>query len=369
MAVVVLTKTAPPVVVHSRGHHVVILPSERGLSITPLLPTLQSISVADPLCLVDEVAFLGITALQSPCVDDREALLRIVGRTVRAMPRHREQESATTTTPGGIADGVSLGADAWSLETLVYPIVSMAAAGNVAAGEVLQPLEAALVDVSTLAANGGAVGAGPTQRPNNDTNPNAERASLRYASAVMLGVRRLSALGGDERAMLSACAGLRQRAGVVERAAQDNAGCDGGRRAGGATSTAAEELERAFCLVSPLLLRPHGVRTHGAACEALVAAVRAVPTLGVRLLSFVLYAIRRLGGVTPEGGCVLSMLEILPELGAHKVTAKPVAGVIQTLAKTPQAEVRGVGIRLAARLIQVNSRSVVVTTYRSKFCF
>lgn len=337
--------------------------------------------MADPVCLVDEVSFLGITALQSPCVDDREALLRIVGRTVRAMPRRRRMQGSaaaaattTTTTPVGTTeDGVVslVDVDAWSLETLVYPVVSMAAAGNVAAGEVLQPLEAALVDVSARAATyGEAARAGPT-RPNSDVNGNPAKgaSSLRRASVVRLGVRRLSALeGDDEQAMLNACAGLRRRAGVVmERTARDNTGGGGdeGGKAGAAAATSAEELETAFCLLSPLLLRPRDGKVHSAACEALVATVRAVPTLGVRLLSFVLYAIRRLGGVvTPEGGGgVLSILEVLPELGAHKVAVKPVAGVIQTLAKTPQATVRGVGMRLAARLIQVNSRSVLF------FCF
>ncbi|CAN0509438.1 unnamed protein product, partial [Ectocarpus sp. 12 AP-2014] len=60
----------------------------RGVPITPVLSSMQLLAAADPLCLADEVAFLGITALQSHCIDEREALLDIVGRTLSAMAPH-----------------------------------------------------------------------------------------------------------------------------------------------------------------------------------------------------------------------------------------------------------------------------------------
>lgn len=310
------------------------------MPISPLLASLQLLAAADPLCLADEVAFLGVAALQSACIDEREALLDVVGRTLKATPR--QDAGAPAKTLSSDRDRVR----AWSVELLVYPVVSMAAAGNAAAAEVLQLLEAALGDISC---RGTATRVDPTSAQQQEGHAStAGGKSLRYCSAVALGVRRLSMLEDDEEAMVSCCDGLQRHADELLRARGD--GIDGAVQA-----ATCEQLESGLCLLAPLVLRPHGKRAHSAACSTLVSVVRAVPSLGVRLLPFVLYAIRTLGSVGAEGGGVVC-LEILPELGRHKVAVKRVTGVIQALAKAPQAVVRGVGFRLAAALIQVNSR-------------
>lgn len=312
-----------------------LLSSERGAPITPLLGSLQSMAAADPLCLADEIAFLGITALQSHSIDERETLLNIVGRTLGAMPLR--DAHGPEASPGN----VDLRVRTWSLEMLLYPSVSMAAAGNAAAAKLLPLLEAALGDVYSRAKSDEAGGT----RAEDDGN-SAGSKSLRYSSTVALGVRRLGKLEGDEQAAIIACKGLMRRAGDFQHA-------NGG--AVGRDSVAVADLECGLCLLAPLLLRSHQ-QAHSAACAALVAVVRAVSTLGARLLPFVLYAIRKLGGVALESGNVASLLHLLPELGAHKLAAKPVASVIQALAKAPQSAVRGLGLRLAAALVQVNSR-------------
>lgn len=312
------------------------LPLERGVPIAPLLGSLQSLVAADPLCLAEEVAFFGIAALQSHCIDERETLLDIVARTLDAVPL-RGAPGSEGEGPGSEAD---VRVQTWSLETLVYPSVSMAAAGNTAAARALPLLEAALDDVYSRANVG--------TRPEGVGKANGSK-SMRYSSAVALGVRRLGLLEDGDQALLAACEGLRRRAGEL-LLHEDGGTAD---TAGGAAAVA--DLECGLCLLAPLLLRPHK-QTHSAACAALVAVVRAVSTLGVRLLPFVLYAIRKLGGVAVDDGSVARLLYILPELGAHKFAAKPVAGVVQALAKAPQAAVRGLGFRLAAALVQVNSR-------------
>eukprot|EP00752_Nemacystus_decipiens_P001922 g1851.t1 len=309
---------------------------ERGVPIAPLLDSLRSMVVADPLCLAEEVAFLGIAALQSQCIDEREALLDIVARTLVAMPLR----GAPGSEEGGRAGDVDVRVQTWSLETLVYPSVSMAAAGNAAAARALPLIEAAL-DSGLSLAN---VGTRPGGAGKTDCSKPA-----RHASAVALGVRRLGLLEDGDEAVLAACEGLRVRASELLRA-------DGGAADAAADAPAVADLECGLCLLAPLLLRPHR-QAHGAASAALVAVVRAVPALGVRLLPFVLYAIRKLGGAALEDGSVVRLLHVLPELGAHKFAAKPVAGVVQALAKAPQAAVRGVGLRLAAALVQVNSRT------------
>lgn len=291
-------------------------------------------AVADPLCLADEFAFLGITALQTRCIDERETLLDIVGRTLGAMPQGDAHGSEMS--PGNVDLRVRM----WSLETLLYPAVSMAAAGNAAAAKLLPLLEAALGDVYSRAESDNVGGT----REDGDRNTSSK--SLRYSSAVALGVRRLGKLEGDAQAIVVACKGLMRRAGDFQRAS------------GSAVerNLAAEaDLERGLCLLAPLLLRPHQ-QAHSAACAALVAVVRAISTLGARLLPFVMYAIRKLAGGALESWSVASLLHLLPELGAHKFSAKPVAGVIQALAKAPQSAVRGLGLRLAAALVKVNSR-------------
>ncbi len=297
-------------------------------------------TAADPLCLAEEVAFLGITAVQNHCIDEREILLEIIGRTLGAMPSRDTDGSEKSR---GDAD---LRVQAWSLETLVYPLVSMAAAGNAAAAKVLPLLEAALDDVYSRA---NLDRAGDARAGWNENTAGGKAA--RYSSAVALAVRRLSALGGGDEAIYLACEGLRRRAVELQRANGDDSG--GGEGKAGAAADL--DLESGLCLLAPLLLRPHK-QAHGAACAALVAVVRAVPALGVRLLPFVLYVIRKLGGVEAEGGRVVCLLHLLPELGAHKLASKPVAGVIQALAKAPQAAVRGLGFRLASALVQINSR-------------
>ena len=311
------------------------VPAERGIPIAPLLGSLQSMVAADPLCLADEVAFFGIAALQSHCIDEREALLDIVARTLGALPRRDARGSEAR----GAGD-VDARVQTWSLETLVYPSVSMAAAGNAAAAKVLPQLEAALDDVLSRTDVG--------MRPESVAGEPACSKSMRYSSAVRLGVRRLGLLEDGDQAVLAACEGLRRRAGEL---LQENGGAADAARAAAAVA----DLECGLCLLAPLLLRPHK-QAHSAACAALAAVVRAVPTLGIRLLPFVLYAIRKLGGAALEGGGVARLLHTLPELGAHKFAAKPVAGVVQALAKAPQAAVRGLGLRLAAALVQVNSR-------------
>ncbi|CAM9220768.1 unnamed protein product, partial [Hapterophycus canaliculatus] len=311
-----------------------------GAPIAPLLVPLRSMVEADPLCLADEAAFLGITALQTHCVDEREALLDVVGHTLSAMPPPHGARDTEPRPPGDAGPRFR----AWSLETLVYPSVSMAAAGNPAAARVLPLLEAALGGAQPEATRKGLASTETRYR----VGAGAE--SVRNSSAVALGIRRLSTLEGDQRAMVAACQGLERRAGDLRGAA--------GGGAGGAEKDAAavEDLECGLCLLSPLFLRPQQ-QAHGAACAALVAVVRAAPALGVRLLPFVLYAIRRLGGAATEGSSVACLLHVLPELGAHKLAAKPVAGVIRALAKAPQAAVRGLGLRLAAALVRVNSRT------------
>lgn len=315
--------------------------SEHGAPIAPLLVPLKSMAEADPLCLESEVAFLGITALQTYCADEREALLDIVGRILSAMPppyEARDYETPST--------DVGSRVQAWSLETLVYPLVSMAAAGNTAAVRGLPLLQAALGEGHPEAKTEKGVG-------NTEVGDRhyAGVESLRYSSVVALGIHRLSNLEGDQRGIVAACQGLERRAGELRGA--------GGGTTDAAKNTAAAsvaDLECGLCLLSPLFLRPKHQQAHAAACAALVAVVRAIPALGVRLLPFVLYAIRRLGGVATEGSSVVRLLHVLPELGAHKQAAKPVAGVIQALAKAPQAAVRGLGLRLAAALVRVNSR-------------
>lgn len=314
-------------------------PPERGFSTAPLLASLQSMVAADAPCLADEVAFLGVLALQSPCVDERGELLGIIGRTVSAMPLH----------------DCDLRAQAWSLETLVYPVVSMAAAGNEAAAAALPPLETALETVVSRQARAGGEAGEPRAHPHRVSGIKP----LRYSSTVALGVERLSAMDGDEKALESTCKGLRRRADEFRRSGSDDAGA--GKR------EAAAKLEAAFCLLTPLLLRSQGTAVCAVAYATVVSVVQAVPTLGVRLLPFVLYAIRRLGGAGRQAsGGVHSLLQILPELGLHKIAAKPVAGVIQALARAPQGAVRGVGLRLAARLIQVNARCA--HCYVAPFC-
>lgn len=306
------------------------------------------------------MTFLGITALQSACVDERETLLGIVGLAVSAMSRRGVSgaagavpyypAAATTATTslgvGGRAD--ELRARSWSLEALVYPVVSMAAAGNAAAAAVLSPLEAALDSVFSGDGAEEAVGpAGAARAAGAASAVGGKR--LGHCSAVALGIRRLSAREDDGKAPAAvvACEGLQRRANELRRA-------KGG--SGGGSARAAADVECAFCVLAPLLLRPCDKRELSAACAAVVAVVRAIPSLGVRLLPFVLYAVRRRGGVVSKDGGALLLLQVLPELGAHKVAAKPVAGVVQALAKAPQAAVRGVGLRLAAALIRVNSR-------------
>lgn len=317
--------------------HPSVLPAERCMPIAPLLGSLQSMVAADPLCLAEEVAFFGIAALQSHCIDERVALLDIVGRTLDAMPLRDAPRS------GGDPGDVDVRVQTWSLETLVYPSVSIAAAGNTAAARVLPLLEAALDDVYSRA-NAGIVGG---TRPDG-VGTATYRKSMRYSSAIALGIRRLGLLEDGDQAVLAACEGLRRRASEL---LHENGGAADVVR----DAAAAEDLECSLYLLAPLLLRPHK-EAHSAACTALVAVVRAVPTLGVRLLPFVLYAILKLGGAALEDGSVARVLHALPELGAHKFAAKPVAGVVQALAKAPQAAVRGLGLRLAAALVQVNPR-------------
>ena len=297
-------------------------------------------TAADPLCLAEEVAFLGITAMQSHCIDERETLLEIVGRALGAMP---ERDAGG---PERNAGDVDLRVRTWALQTLVYPSVSMAAAGNRASARVLPLLEAALDDAYSRA-DLDKVG-GTREGP--DGSAAAGSKTTRYSSAIALGVRRLSTLDGRGEAIAMGCKGLRRRAVELQRANSDSAGA-------GSNAASATDLESGLCLLAPLLLRPES-QAHGAACAALVAVVRAVPAVGVRLLPFVLYVIRKISGAEADGGRVACLLRVLPELGAHKLASRPVAGVVQALAMAPQPAVRGLGIRLAAALIQINSRQV-----------
>lgn len=323
--------------------------SEQGLPIAQLLPALQCLAEADPHSLTDEVAFLGITALQSSCIDERESLLDIVGRATRVIPRHTASNSGSTDSPSAAAPTAAATLNVgrqreelWSLEALVYPVASMSSAGNTIAAEVLPILEAALVKASAL--RGGL----PTTFSTSQDTSCSPRDSSGGCSTVLLGVRRLCAFEGDEEALVRSCEGLQRRAGEFGRG-------DGLSNERAAAVRA--DIESAFCVLAPLLLRPRTAkRVTDAACAATVAMVRAIPSLGVRLLPFVLYVIRRRGGVVSDGGAVLCLLQLLPELGRHKVAAKPVAGVIQALARAHQLAVRGVGLRLAALLIDVNSR-------------
>ena len=331
----------PPTTHHHRnGVLMSLLHPERGAPVAPLLGSLRSMTAADPLCLAEEVAFLGITAMQSHCIDERETLLEIVGRALGAMP---ERDAGG---PERNAGDVDLRVRTWALETLVYPSVSMAAAGNGASARVLPLLEAALDDVYCRADfdRMGGTRAGP------DGSAAAGSKATRYSSAIALGVRRLSTLDGGGEAIAMGCEGLRRRAVELQRANSDPAGA-------GSNAASATDLEPGLCLLAPLLLRPES-QAHGAACAALVAVVRAVPAVGVRLLPFVLYVIRKISGAEADGGRVACLLRVLPELGAHKLASRPVAGVVQALAMAPQPAVRGLGIRLAAALIQINSRQV-----------
>ena len=232
----------------------------------------------------------------------------------------------------------------------MYPVVSMAAAGGAAAAAVLPPLEAALGSAFSGDRAEEAVRAAGAASAVGGSGKDSSEKPWRYCSAVALGIRRLSAQESDGKAAAAvvACEGFQRRVSELERAS--------GSGSAGESAAAAADLERSFCVLAPLLLRPCDKRALSAACAAVVSVVRAIPSLGVRLLPFVLYAIRSRGGVVSEDGGALLLLQILPELGAHKVAAKPVAGVVQALAKAPQAAVRGVGLRLAAALIRVNSR-------------
>ncbi|CAN0549270.1 unnamed protein product, partial [Ectocarpus sp. 12 AP-2014] len=95
----------------------------------------------------------------------------------------------------------------WSLETLVYPLVSMAAAGNSVAANVLPLLEATL----------GGVYSRSKSETMADARVEGDRGSagnehLRLSSPVALGIWRLGVLSGDQQAMVVACMGLKQRA-------------------------------------------------------------------------------------------------------------------------------------------------------------
>lgn len=336
-----------------------INPPEHGLPVAPLLPPLQSLAEADPRCLGDEVTFIGIAALQSACVDERVALLDIVGSVTSAMSRRYSVHgnSPSTTAPcAAVKVTVEKGhnkssLELWSLEALVYPVVSMASAGNTAATKVLPILEAALADASAGALIGHA--SAPTAESSAVAH-SAKSTFSRSASAVALAVRRLcsEAEGNETETLVMVCKGLEKHARDLEHIAAGS----GAVGRGVTVETARADLESAFCTLAPCLLRPRSPRAHSAACAMTVAMVRAMPALGIRLLPFILYGIRKLGGVVRESGAILNLLRILPELGRHKVAAKPVAGVIQALARAPQNAVRGVGLRLAARLIVINSR-------------
>ncbi|CAN0500314.1 unnamed protein product, partial [Ectocarpus sp. 12 AP-2014] len=222
----------------------------RGVPITPVLSSMQFLAAADPLCLADEVAFLGITALQSHCIDEREALLDIVGRTLSAMAPHVFHDSRL------IPDNVDVRVRTWSLETLVYPLVSMAAAGNPGAANVLPLLEATL----------GGVYSRSKSETLADSRVEGDRGSagnehLRLSSPVALGIRRLGVLDGDQQAMVVACMGLKQRA-------SDLRGSNGGVTDAGRDASAVADLECGLCLLAPLLLRPHE-QTHEAVCTVL----------------------------------------------------------------------------------------------------
>lgn len=306
---------------------------------------------ADSSCLADEVAFLGITALQSSCVDERETLLHVVGTATRTMPQYCASISGivNVSSERPPAAAVNRGADSrqleelWSLEALVYPIVSMSSAGNTVAAEVLPMLEAAL---GRAPAPSSRDRLSPRRSMRQGSN-SSRRSSSERCSIALLGVRRLCMLEGNEETLFESCEELKRRAEEFEHCSRSS------ERA----TTGPADLEWTFCVLAPLLLRPgNGAQVHAAACTATVALVRAIPTLGVRLLPFVLYVIRRLGGVGADGGAVLRLLQLLPELGRHKVAAKPVASVIQSLATATKPAVRGVGLRLAAMLIGINSR-------------
>lgn len=306
---------------------------------------------ADPHSLTNEVAFLGIAALQSSCIDEREGLLDIVGKTTHVMPRHIASNSGIMDSPSAVGSTASTTLsisqqleELWSLETLVYPVASMSSTGNTIAAEVLPLLEAALVKASARKPRGGL----PMTVPKFQDANYSPHESSRGCSTVLLGVRRLCTLEGNEEELVRSCEGLKRCAG------------DFGRGYGSPNERAAAisaDIESAFCVLAPLLLRPRtGKRVTDVLCAATVAMVRAVPTLGIRLLPFLLYVIRRRGGLVSDGSAVLGLLQLLPELGRHKVAAKPVAGVIQALARAHQPSVRGVGLRLAALLIGINSR-------------
>lgn len=326
------------------------------MPIAPLLETLQTLALADPLCLAEEVAYLGILALQSPCVDERKVLLSIILGVVSALSRHYGNHGLAEAPPtaGKLACGLST--LVWSLEILIFPMISLAAADHAAATEAVQPIEAALKDLyPRLTEEHSAL----SMLRGDEKDMFAGIQSLRHCSTAALAARRLSNLGGDVHVMVDSCGDLKRRAGELGRAIAS--GVDEEVRA-----AATAELTTSFILLSPLLLRYDSSRIHNAACMALVAIARAIPTFSVRLLPFVLYVERRRGVSGVDDDSVIS-LQILPELGAHKVAAKPVARVIQALANAPQAIVRGVGVRLAAALINVNSRYGSAPLFQTRY--
>ncbi|CAM9721989.1 unnamed protein product, partial [Discosporangium mesarthrocarpum] len=318
----------------------------RGFPLAPFLSALHPLAAADPLCLVGEVAFLGLCALQSSSAQERTSLLSLVEGALGALSQGRCRREATSHHLwGGLAW--------WSLSALVYPVVSLSVAGNKAANGLLPLLESALARDLFKDPTRGGVGAERCGGGNNHEACNNLRTDLWACTSLALALRRLCSLEDNPEALEGASRGLERRARQAKRVREEAGSSSGPSKA------EARLLEAGLCAISPLLHHPL-TQVQGAACDAVAMVAQAEPALGVRIVPFILHALKR-RGAAGDARAAGRLLWVLPELGRHKVAVRSAAAAIHGLACAPQGVVRATGLRLAAALWGVNSRYEVLS--------
>ncbi|CAM9598286.1 unnamed protein product [Choristocarpus tenellus] len=328
---------------------------ECDLPIMPLLSALQPIVAEDPLCLAEDIAFLGACALQSSCVHERSTLLSMIGEVVGALKDQREGynphcHAKNLSDPEDTGQCTTL--TEWSISVLEYPVVSLAATGNAPAKAILPLIEA-------LQMKGGCW----AHKKAGEAEPSA---GSRYSecpwkcTTFVLALRRLCVIKDNEEALLCACRQLEGRA-IIEGINREDKYMHGRSRAveghegqGKSVGKDTGGLELGLCAIVPLLHHPSGL-VQMAACQVVVAIARVMPLLGVRLLPLMLHTLKKCGEVGDAHG-VDAVLRVLPELGKHRVASKAVSMVIHGLARAQLAPVQATGLRLAATLWEINSR-------------